>query len=888
MKSPEKLFLTQLKKALAHIADPAWLTANSPLATAYFLGAFSKGSLFASTGELLREALLACAATLWGGPLPDTREQLLQHAQEDADRHGKSHSSRYQYLLLELQYFRQYFPKEIHPQRVEDIHHFLYVGRSPYFTYIENARAALGRLLMERFRPNYHLEHLPEEQDCFGRHRLLADLSKALTQGAAVTLTGQFGVGKTTVATTLALSRPEGTCFWYTIRPNINDNLFNVTFSLAQFLQQHGSTTLLLYLQTVQPDKFDPHLAVGYVHQALQETQQQYLFIFDEVDLLCGQELETPPPHSQQIVEFLEGLRGRVPLLLVGQRAIVDTPNHHHLQGLSRGALIRWLQAKDVASDEAELDLLLAKSGGNPRLISLMLMQYRQSKRPLVQLLSEMPRHPSLRPILMRLWKHLSLSEQRALLQLSVFRSAVSTTLPVFQKVGARFWQLGIVERGAQGSCRLPGYLRTLLRELISADSRAVYHEQAAIFRATYGEYTSAAWHYREAGEETLAVRVWYPHREVEIELGMAHAARNIFSDIPTKRVENTYRRRLITIRQELLLLDGDVKQAVNIALPFDKAATTVQQLEEQVESHDLLRRAHETMGQYEKSLEHGEEAIVLLERILLKILTLRWGRVVAHRLTGDIAEMQNEVALAEAELAFLKAYAGRESGDFERAEVELLQAMKIAREHNNLRLLARISRELATLYGSRGEIEQARQFSDEASLYYRKIGNLFVARTIEANLGGMYLQVGEYERTVETLEPLLQFFRQAQNSNFVASISSNLAEAYFHLGRTEEAKRLALSVLQLEEVNIQPYALYTLALVYAKEGKQEFAEKSFTDGICQGEAQRDRFILAYLHREFGRFLQPTASTRSEEHLEKARDLFTEMNLPTDHEPALH
>ena len=69
-------FDKQLKDALKRYDDPARLDAESPLATAYFLGVTAHDETPAHWGELLRQMLLQAAHTLWGETPPRRRDEI--------------------------------------------------------------------------------------------------------------------------------------------------------------------------------------------------------------------------------------------------------------------------------------------------------------------------------------------------------------------------------------------------------------------------------------------------------------------------------------------------------------------------------------------------------------------------------------------------------------------------------------------------------------------------------------------------------------------------------------------------------------------------------------------------------------------------------------------
>jgi hypothetical protein len=135
-------FDKQLKDALKRLGDPARLAAESPLATAYFLGVTAPQDKTTSWGELLRQALLRAAHSLWGETPPRHREEVeAAWAEILAD----PSTSRYSYLVLELRYFQQFF----RPRSLQQIwEEFLQQSRAEFYRDVDRAVVELGEALL--------------------------------------------------------------------------------------------------------------------------------------------------------------------------------------------------------------------------------------------------------------------------------------------------------------------------------------------------------------------------------------------------------------------------------------------------------------------------------------------------------------------------------------------------------------------------------------------------------------------------------------------------------------------------------------------------------------------------------------------------------------------
>ena len=117
----ENQFEDHVRQALEHVHDVAWLEQNSPLATPYFLGIYlSRQPVTDSPGVILHRLLIEAAASLWDGPLPQTRSLLRDMALRERDQDG-IHHPRYLFYVLELRYLRRYYPSSHFPNSVKSM-----------------------------------------------------------------------------------------------------------------------------------------------------------------------------------------------------------------------------------------------------------------------------------------------------------------------------------------------------------------------------------------------------------------------------------------------------------------------------------------------------------------------------------------------------------------------------------------------------------------------------------------------------------------------------------------------------------------------------------------------------------------------------------------------
>lgn len=879
--SAHTAFLEQVRLALENFQDRVWLETNSPLATPYFLGELLQATNGAppQRGRALQRALQQAAEFLWDGPAPEDRQALLEAVNQQRTLVGNTRSPRYQYLLLELRYFRRHFPARAEPRRVEDMYHFVGVGRGRFFDHLQEAIGEIARILIERFRPTLRLESPTTAVRLVGREAALTHAWAALQAGQSVALSGMSGIGKSSLGSALGRqwAQHNASVFWFTFRPGLNTQLESLLFALGQFLKEQGAPELWTYMLAQEGQAWQTHLALGFLRADLEQARpRRPLLCFDEVDLLDSGEagVET----GQPVLELLDSLRDLAPLLLMGQRAVVDTACHVALTGLPPAAIEQLFTLAGVELNAAELRLIAQRTHGNPRLLEL-LIALQASGEALAELVEQLPQAPALRPLLNRLEKHLSAEEKEILAQLAVFRSPAPADVWAGRPSLTRLLGRRLVQADGNGALTQLPTIRQLVYSTLSPEARETNHRQAAWIRAERSEYTAAAYHYWQAGDPVAAVRVWYPHRELEIRRGQAQAARHIFENISLRRLEGEAQRWLKLLRNTLALLEGE---ADRVLADFD-AIPWPAESEESAEALIQRGQAQFMLGNGEAALDSYENAIATFARLSRRTMELRLRRSIIHVRQTGVSAARQEAQRAEYELAHLQGFVAGEAGDFPTALRHFQDALDLARQLQQENNIARTCTELTLLAGRLGDMPAARLYAEEAIVYYQRIGDSLHAEAVRANLAGLSMQVGDYAAVIEPLERALTFFERLRNEGWVASIRANLAESYLELGQLDKARAYAFSVLHMEEMATRPYACYTLGLVHERQGAPALAEATFQEGCALAQRNGDRFVLAYLQRALGQlYIRQGQSEAGRTRLEEAGQLFEAMHMLTE------
>ncbi|MEZ4519890.1 MAG: hypothetical protein R3C44_24680 [Chloroflexota bacterium] len=681
-------FQVTLRRALERVGDPAWLAANSPLATPYFLG--ERGVDLEQTGSsplgrALQTLLYETADSLWEGGPPPTSTALISAVEEARQAQGNA-GDEYAYMILELRYFRRYFQPGEYPVESADIAVYLAVSDTRFFVHLREAIDRLGQVLLRRVQPAVRLERPQSPEIFIGRSRELGEIAAALTAGNSVSLTGPPGAGKTTLSTVVGEGWPGGHAFWYTFIPGLNDTLDALFFALAHFARDHGGNALWAYL-AVRNGELDPAQAAGLLRADLAMMDDPPLLILDEVDLLRTSDGEPRSAIHSQLLFFLESLVAMAPTLLIGQRAYVDTPVFLSLPSLDEDGVVTLLDSAGTHLPRSQARRVYDVTGGLPRLVWLVIALLRSGED--VEEMTRLPLRGDAVPLFHRLWRRLGREEKELLVALSVFRRPTPGDAWTRHEVARHsLYERRLLDLSDPGEIALLPFFQRLIYQELRQEQREQFHLQAGYIRAERGEYTAAAYHFAQANEPELAVDVWFPQRELEIGRGQAGAALEVFAGISAKGMSKTMTRRLKVIQNQLYLLAGETNQvAENVhSITWDMDDTLT------AEAYAQAGRAVYVGGNVNGALTHYAKSIEVLGIMIREIMDkhLLRGRILLDE--GDLKAAQVEALLAEQRLITLRGQIAYINSDYEDA-LEDQAALQIAEGLQRADLIAESKR---------------------------------------------------------------------------------------------------------------------------------------------------------------------------------------------------
>jgi tetratricopeptide (TPR) repeat protein len=845
-------FQQQLIAALEHFQDPAWLEQHSPLAAPYFLSSYLQ--------ELSDEGVL-------DEPGQALRALLRETAPAIAERSPQGTTL---VELLKLSYFRTV--------PVVQVCQDLNISRSTYYRYRRRAIAHLEEALIQRLKPALRLEAPPAiTSDLLGRQSEIARCKEAMQSGMSIAITGSSGIGKTTLGALLAHDwRPEPV-FWYTLRPALNDQLESLLFSLALFLQRMGRPGIWLQLVASRADgKVQPDYEVllSQVRHELQIRENgRALLCFDDIDLLQPLEIE----RHAQILGLIQGMHGSAPMLLMGQYTPAEPDLNQTLDGFSKAETRDLLARAETEISKDALDEVQTHTGGNPRLLNLLVGLLRTGES-MEEVLARITASASIEFLLNRIHQRLSEDEQQVLEALSVFRQPAPEDAWENQKALNGLIAKSLVLTNDRGMVELLPAFRNVILHRLSPETREQLHLLAASLRADRGEYTAAAYHYIKGGLPEAATLLWYQNRRREIDQGQGSAALELFEGVSSHHVSQQAREMLVLLRSELRMYSGEYDEIKKDLYSTQWQTPLLKSRVMRLEGDMAYERS-----KFEMAIQKYSEGLETIESIGKEMILLRKALGRAHTLKRDMSVAWREALLAQYEVENLKGSIQSDRGNYDDALRYFGNALDLAIELEFTEGEGKTRNNLAWILMQRGDYDAAQEQWEHATKCYEKVGDISWQAGIKSNQAVAHIEKGNPDKAVPLLEDAMRVYESLEHERGTAIVNLNMAEAHLLLNRLDAAERYAWRAIENDEPLVMPATYNVLAEIMLGYGKLAEAETFCQKSLELSEANQDSVNLGYGWRTLGKiYLEQGKLEDAKLLLEKAVELFQEVELPKE------
>lgn len=260
-------------------------------------------------------------------------------------------------------------------------------------------------------------------------------------------------------------------------------------------------------------------------------------------------------------------------------------------------------------------------------------------------------------------------------------------------------------------------------------------------------------------------------------------------------------------------------------------------------------------------------------------------GRTALKRGDADAAEdyfnrahdllLRSQDELEKAALLTEEAYLDLEEGEFHDAISKLRLVLKIAEEDADGRAVAVAKRHLATALRESGDLERAEQLLVEALRTLEDLGDLRELEALLDDLGEVFLEQNEFQRAVDHLEWSLRLDEELDTGRGRARSLLLLGRAHDRLGRRQKAREYFESAFEvyrsLSDSVGESDARLELGQWCAEEGESRLAREHLQQALRIDRIQEDRLGTVRCHRALATLYRRDGNwARADEHLEDA------------------
>jgi len=840
---PTKSFQKEVEKALKHFYDPEWLGENSPLAAPYFLG------------EYLREQKID---PTWSDKRGEALQKLLRKTISELDTQNAK--------LLRLYYLEGWSEQETYTE-------FL-MSKATFQRYRKKAISELGVRLNDRLKPALRTEVPRPQMGLLERNKLTTTCLHALKEGKSVGLTGPGGIGKTTLGQHIAAQTQSA--FWFTFRVGLNDNFSTLIFALGSFLAGQGASTLWSQL-IADKGHLEMKKALGLVRYDLSKpASKRPVLCFDEVDLLRPAELEG---HAT-LLAFLESLKGLAPLLFIGQQLPLEVKEHHHLSHLSLNSIETMLKRAKIKLSTDDRERIQTCTQGNPRLLELFIGLHRAGEH-IEQLLAELRTVPSVEFLLKRMWLRLNEDQQKMLFSLAPFRRAAPRE--AWNQTGEQDALVELIRRRLVqephlGQMALLPAFRGVVHNWLSADNRKTVYLRAGMIRVERAEYTLAADHYLQAGEEEITFRLWHDHQEQEINLGQAGAALTLLEKISIEQLKKRDQERLALSRGNLLKITGQYEPSRQTLASMKWETPTLEAQAKRLEGDlaDLKEELEDATNAYNAGL-------ATIEKLLSEKAQFHKDLAWVAQKQDKLSHAWNEAMLADYEAQNLKGLIQEKRGYFAEAKAYYMKALELAQQANHKYGSAKTCNNLGRLLALQEEFESAEEYWNKSHRYFQSIGHMGNVASSRANQA-MYLNLArQHQAAIPPAKEALEIFERLGEPWGRRVARLQLAEAYLGISDFDNAETTAQEIIEQEEGRGVYDAWWVLGEVQLAQGQHKEAVDSFGRVTGYAEQHNHPILKGYALRSLGKAYRVIGDNDAAQvAFERAIELFEQLAMQNE------
>ncbi|MEM7531380.1 MAG: tetratricopeptide repeat protein [Chloroflexota bacterium] len=737
--------------------------------------------------------------------------------------------------------------------------------KAQYYEHQKQSIRELAAIVIKHIRPALRLETTHAIQDLVEREKLsqlcLDRLQMQLQKKwQTVALTGLGGSGKTTLGNHLAgrwqeIYKHKNHVFWFTIYPNLTDQLGTLLFNLGYFLHQQGVSTLWQELVATGGQVEFNFLSNLISHDLSQLGPEMPLLCIDEVDMLDPAQRGD---HAQMIT-FLNSLQGMAPILYMGQQVTLAADAYHEVRGLSSSAIRQMLERHNIQLNADNHTRLADYTQGNPRMLELFI-SITDTGESTEALLDELSLMTSLEFLFTRIVQRLSEAERSILLQISVFPTPAPSDVWQQKETIIAFNQLVrrrlIQDDGRGGVGLLPAYRQMIVANLGDYEKLSQLHQNAADIRQQRGQYTDAMYHLIEADNPDQAIGLWHEYQPTEINQGQGMKALTILRPLKNKNLTRKVRDMLDCACARLDQLHGDTPRALSDLQSMIRQTPVVPSAAT-VEANEIIGSIQIDLHDFEAARNAYQQAMQTADMLVEgRLAHIHKGIAWSYLREKAIDRAWHEADLADYEVKYFRGAVKLRNNEYEEAIEYFLSALEIAQRLDYTEAIAKTCNGLSVLYGYLGQFDNAQVYYDQAKAGYQQIGKFTSIIGCDTNHANQLNLAGDHAQASKLAQQVLSQLRAVNYPTGENIAIQILAEAKLGLGNLDEAEGLVNTILESEDPRLIPEALRTHGEILLHGGKLDLAAIRLRDAIGWTEQYEDPYLGGYAWRAMGQLHQ--------------------------------
>jgi ATP/maltotriose-dependent transcriptional regulator MalT len=645
----------------------------------------------------------------------------------------------------------------------------------------------------------------PQVEDIVGRESELARAREQLSAAHMAMLTGMAGVGKTTLAATLAreVTNKEN-IFWHSFHEGEGVNA--IVWKLAGFLYWRGQDGLWRMLQGAQLTGSQPppiEVLFDYLFQMLRG--QGYLLCLDDLHFV------EEDPLLEQLIERLRDVvqAGELSLIVTSRHVpkFLQAGEYEVLGGLSSEDTSALLAARGLSLSQYLTTNLYTHTEGNAQLLTLATEALRQARHPERMIANLAEAEDIERYLIKEVDDSLEKEEREVMSAIAVLmsypgtRDAIETVLDggsvrrVLSDLGHRhLLTVGLGEWGREYG--LHAIVQTFYYGLLGRRDRQEMHARAGqYYEEEEPDSLKAAIHYQHAGDHERSAELATGNTWTLINRGQARPLRALLERFRPGRLEPPLRAAVYIAQGQVYTLLGEGSAAGEI---YEEALSCLSDLAISPKVSELRARACQGIGEL---LEHEspQEAMEWLRRGLDELaggrfpseeaaLYIKIGS--AHLALGNLDDAlsatERGLALLPTGPSQLRASAllnlgmlyGMQ-GDLARVQKHMEQGLEICRQLYDDFRMSEVLNNLGIVRYMTGDWEGAIAYWQQALDLAEKLGSVEQQAKLAHNLGLMHLKQGSESTAHTYLTNSLELMRTHSMREYEIEVCINLAELY-------------------------------------------------------------------------------------------------------------